>query len=70
MAGAIELALPEGDYETVAGYLIDRLGRIPAVGAAVQVDGFELVAHRVDGHRVAQVLARDLRETVDPGEQP
>lgn len=58
---AIGLELPDGDYETVAGYVIDRLGRIPKAGASVGLDGWELVAQQVEGVRVAQVLARDLR---------
>jgi CBS domain containing-hemolysin-like protein len=53
-------ALPTGDYETVAGLLIDQLGRIPRTGAATVVDGWEIVAHRVDGVRVAQVMVCEL----------
>ncbi|GAH17868.1 unnamed protein product, partial [marine sediment metagenome] len=28
----MELELPEGDYETVAGFILDLLGRIPKRG--------------------------------------
>jgi hypothetical protein len=40
--------------------LIDQLGRIPRTGAATVVDGWEIVAHRVDGVRVAQVMVCEL----------
>ncbi|MEV7965927.1 hemolysin family protein [Sphaerisporangium sp. NPDC088356] len=40
--------MPEGPYETLAGLLISRLGRIPDTGDSVVVDGWTL---RVDGMR-------------------
>ena len=51
-------ALPEGDYETIAGFVIDQLGRIPTTGAAVTAEGWTFVAQRVDGVRLARVLIR------------
>lgn len=36
---AIGRELPEGDYETVAGLVLARLGRIPRVGEVCQVEG-------------------------------
>ncbi len=30
--------LPDGDYETIAGLLLDRLGHIPAAGEALRID--------------------------------
>ena len=46
------LALPDGDYETAAGYVIARLGRIPDVGDAVEVDGQRLEVAALEGRRV------------------
>lgn len=66
VADATGLELPEGDYETVAGYVIDQLGRIPSSGAAVEHQGWELVAHRVDGVRLAQVLLHAAPDAVLP----
>ena len=40
-------ALDHGPYETVAGYLIARLGRIPEVGDSVEVDRFVLVEPQI-----------------------
>lgn len=34
--------LPEGDYETVAGMVLARLGRIPEAGEVVRVGGFTI----------------------------
>jgi putative hemolysin len=52
------IALPEGDYETVAGFVIARLGRIPDVGDTVESDGIVLEVSAMAGPRVASVSVR------------
>ncbi|MFF5989529.1 hemolysin family protein [Prauserella flavalba] len=47
--------MPEGDYETIAGLLLERLGRIPDVGDALDLDGWRLVVTSMDRHRIAEV---------------
>jgi len=47
--------LPEGPYETLAGFLMARLGHIPAPGETLVVDGWEFTVVEVDRHRVEQV---------------
>ena len=47
--------LPEGPYETVAGYLVARLGQLPAAGDHVDMDGHRLTVTELDGRRVARV---------------
>ncbi len=49
------IELPEGPYETVAGYLMAELGRIPYEGDAVEYDGHRIVVLAVDGRRVSRV---------------
>ncbi|WP_249714902.1 hemolysin family protein [Rhizomonospora bruguierae] len=49
--------LPEGPYETLAGFLMARLGRIPLVGESVDCDGWEFTVVEVDRHRIEQVRA-------------
>ncbi len=49
------LELPPGDYETVAGFVIDRLGRIPEEGDRVRHGGWVLVVTRMDDVRVAEL---------------
>jgi CBS domain containing-hemolysin-like protein len=48
--------MPEGDYETLAGFLLDRFGHIPAVGDQISFDGWEFKITAMDGRRVEQVL--------------
>jgi CBS domain containing-hemolysin-like protein len=65
VADAVGLAMPEGDYETVAGLVLERLGRIPDVGDEVELDGWQLTVIRMDRRRIA-----DLRLTrTAPAEQ-
>jgi len=50
------VALDHGPYETVAGYLIARLGRIPEVGDSVDVDRFVLQVSAMSGARVTRLV--------------
>jgi putative hemolysin len=49
------VGLPAGPYETVGGFLMARLGRVPAPGDEVRVDGYRLVVATLDGRRVSRV---------------
>ncbi len=49
------LALPSGDWETVAGYVIARLGRLPSVGDTVVEQGCRLEVTRMEGYRVLEL---------------
>ncbi|KPI19191.1 putative signal transduction protein with CBS domain containing protein [Actinobacteria bacterium OK006] len=52
----VGLRVPEGPYETLAGFLATGLGRIPAVGDAVEVAGWRLDVVDASGRRAARVL--------------
>lgn len=56
------VTLPPGPYETLGGYLMARLGRLPAVGDEVAPVGaaHRLVVAAVDGRRVARVALAPL----------
>jgi putative hemolysin len=58
-------ALPEGPYETVAGYVLATLGHIPKVGETIEADGHRFTVVETDGRRVARV--RVARTTPDEG---
>jgi magnesium and cobalt exporter, CNNM family len=49
------LELPPGPYETVGGFLMARLGKLPAVGDEVRLEGWRLTVTALDGRRVARV---------------
>jgi hypothetical protein len=59
VAEATGFRMPEGEYETVAGMVIARLGRIPEVSDEVRIDGWRITVMAMDRHRVAELrLAR------------
>lgn len=50
------ILIPEGEvYDTVGGYIMSVLERIPAVGDKVSIDDGDLEVHRMDGRRVDRV---------------
>lgn len=49
------IELVDGAYETVAGFIIDQLDRMPRVGDVVVVDEAQLEVAEVDGLRISQV---------------
>src|SRR4051794_39144162 len=49
------LRLPEGPYETVAGYVLAELGRLPRAGDSVEVEGRTLTVLELDGRRIARL---------------
>ncbi|MFF1571879.1 hemolysin family protein [Leifsonia sp. NPDC058292] len=51
----------DGPYETVAGFVMNELGRLPVVGDEVQLHGGTLRVERLDGRRVDRI-----RYTPDP----
>jgi CBS domain containing-hemolysin-like protein len=52
----LDVELPEGEYETIAGFLMDRLGRIPKRRDVVEHNGWRLRVRSMYRRRVVQVL--------------
>jgi putative hemolysin len=55
----------EGRYETVGGFVMDRLGRIPTAGEHVVWDGLVYEVMDMDGNRVDKVLVHAAETTAD-----
>jgi putative hemolysin len=47
--------LPEGRYETVAGFMIDRLGRMPRTGDRVEAEGRVFTVLSMDRLRIGRI---------------
>jgi putative hemolysin len=47
--------LPEGPYETVAGFVINELGRLPEPGESVEALGHRFTVTELDGRRIATI---------------
>jgi len=59
------LALPEGDYETVAGFVLHLLGRIPKQGKQLKYKGLKLVITKMKGHKIEEILLTKEKKKKD-----
>ncbi len=50
--------LPDGEYDTVAGLVLERLERIPTAGEAFVVDGIRIEVLQVDGFAIERLELR------------
>jgi len=55
VAEATGFALPEGPYETLAGYLMAQLGHIPAPGEMLVIPGWTFEVLDVERRRIVRV---------------
>jgi putative hemolysin len=68
------VALPEGPYETVAGYVVAELGALPSVGDQVRVaqlgaeEGAVLTVAALDGRRIDRIRVSTARLAEPPNE--
>ncbi len=56
----LELHLPGGDYETVAGFVLNHLGHIPNEGEQFTYNGLRIAVTRVLGRKVEEVTVTRL----------
>ncbi len=61
----MDLALPAGEYETVAGLVMERLGRVPEPGDIVELDSLKLLVAEMRGRRVVRVTVTRHPQSVD-----
>ncbi|MCK4546701.1 MAG: HlyC/CorC family transporter [Candidatus Eisenbacteria sp.] len=50
------VTLPEGDYDTIGGFVISLWGRLPTVGEEISYENFNFSAAEVDGPRLLKIL--------------
>jgi CBS domain containing-hemolysin-like protein len=67
---ACGFSVPDGDYETLAGFVLAALGRIPAVGDGFDHDGWHVTVAGLDGLRVSEVTLRRERRRSATGDGP
>ena len=66
---ACGFAMPDGEYETLAGFVLDQLGRIPQEGATIEFAGWRFEVVAMDRLRVAsvRVTAPSMASESEPG---
>jgi CBS domain containing-hemolysin-like protein len=59
-----QLSLPrDGGFETLAGFVLARLQKIPRVGDAFDFEGHRFIVEEMEGHRIAKVQIEKLQPT-------
>ena len=61
-------AMPEGDYETIAGFVISEIKRIPNQGETVLIDGWSWEVVEMDARRIAWLRFEGPAEEAEPEE--
>ena len=64
----LELGLPKGPYETVAGFVLDLLGHIPKEGEQIKHNKLKMVMTEVKGVKIEKILVtkeKDAAATSD-----
>lgn len=61
------IRLPDGDYETVAGYIMQALDRVPVERDRVTVTEGSLEVRSMSGHHVSEVEVRVQKRSVSTG---
>ncbi len=62
----IGVEIPEGDYVTVAGFVLQRLGHIPKEGEKVSLDRWEIEVRSIRRHTIGEVVLRQTEATLPP----
>lgn len=52
----MDLSIPEGDYETVAGFILHLLGRIPRQGEQLKYKDLKIAITKVTGVKIEEIL--------------
>jgi CBS domain containing-hemolysin-like protein len=58
MSERLGVEIEDGDFETVGGFVLARVGRVPAVGERFELDGLEVAILEAERRRIHKVRVR------------
>ena len=58
----LEIEIPEGDYQTVGGFVISLIENIPSKGDTVEYNGYEFIVTGTEAHKLSKIR-------IKPGKQ-
>jgi putative hemolysin len=64
------ITLPEGPYETAAGFVVAQLGKLPVIGDRVEFAEHAVQVLEVDGHRASRLRVEPLFASATPAGDP
>ena len=62
----LALDLPEGEYETMAGLMIENLEKIPVAGDQVTLNGFRLTVKEASKRKINSIILRKIASEYPP----
>lgn len=65
----MKLGLPEGDYETVAGFILRLIGRIPKQGEQIKYKDFKILIAKMSGAKIEEIRVVKERSEKGPREK-
>jgi len=68
MTDRLGVEIEDGDFETVGGFVLARVGRVPSVGERFEIDGLEVEILEAERRRIHKVRIR--RQPVAEAEAP
>jgi CBS domain containing-hemolysin-like protein len=51
----LDTHIPDDDWDTIAGFVFNTLGEVPAPGDSIEHDGWQFVAEEVEGRRIRRL---------------
>ncbi len=67
VAEAFGVELPEGEFDSIGGFVLDRMGHLPAAGEETEDSGLRLRVEQVNAHRIQNLRITRIRPE-PPGE--
>ena len=61
----LDVELPDGDYTTIAGLVLDAMNRFPDPGESIDIDDWQITIRSVGRHRITQVALRPVERSDD-----
>ena len=58
----LDLNIPEGDYETIAGFVLENFQKIPIVGDKTSYGNLRITVNEIEGSRISKVRIRKRQE--------
>ena len=67
----LDIEIPDGEYDTIAGFIMSELGRIPGEDEhpVIEFAGYTFTVEEVDERRIERVIAERMPETEETEEE-
>ena len=57
--------IEEGEYDTLNGYILDKLGMLPKVGTEIELENFHFVVSNVDNRRIEDIQVKIINKSAE-----